>query len=334
MNKKILITAQLLFVLTFAIAKEKGKPIVYPTDSKIIFDICFFENGEKLAVADNTNIKIFSTKSQKVLDEFSAAHTDRILAIDVSLDDRLLASSGRDGKVVIWDLLKKSSPQNIALNETIGTSLSISPDGKYLAIGCANGKLEIYDIENKKIKTELNDHKKDITSVKFSPDGKLFASASGDKTINLYSTENMNLITTLKGHKNWVRQISFSSNEKLMSCGDDSKVVLWNLSDLNNITHETTKHRNLKIITSTDFFADNISTVSAGITGKIIILTPFNNYKAALGKPINKAVFVPNENNSLELVLATQGLGVIQIKAENMKFDSKKIKKENYFERK
>ncbi len=334
MDKKIFITVQLLFVLTFAIAKQKEKPLVYPTDSKIIFDICFFENGEKLAVADNTNIKIFSTKSQEVLDEFGSVHDDRILAIDVSNDDRLLASSGRDGKVVIWDLFKKSNPQNIALNGTIGTSLSISPDSKYLAIGCANGKLQIYDIENKRIKTELNDHKKDITSVHFSPDGKLLACASGDKTISLYSAENTNLITILKGHKNWVRHISYSSNEKLMSCGDDSKVILWNLSDLKNITHKRTRHSGLRIITSTDFFSDSISYVITGITGKIIILSPVGNYKITMKKPINKAVFVPNEKHIMKLVVATQGLGVIQIEAVNMKFIRKRIIKEKQFEKK
>ncbi len=323
MDKKTLITLQLLFLLTFAFAKEKEKPLVYATDSKIIFDFVFFENGEKLAVADNTNIKIFSIKSQEVLDELGSVHNDRILAIDASKDDRLIASSGRDGKVVIWDLFLKSNPQNITLNGTIGTSLSFSHDSKYLAIGCANGKLEIYDIENKKIKTELNDHKKDITSVQFSPDGKLLASASGDKTISLYSAENTNLITTLKGHKNWVRYISYLSIEKLMSCGDDSKVILWDLSDLKNITNKRTRHSGLRIITSTDFFSDSISYVSTGITGKIKILTPLNSYKITLGKPISKAAFVPNKKNFMELVVATQGLGLIRIKAVNMKFSNR-----------
>jgi WD40 repeat protein len=312
-------------VFLFVTAKEKEKFTVYPTKSKIIFDICFFENGEKLAVGDNTNIKIFSTSSQKVLDEFSSAHSDRILAIDVSADDRLLASTGRDGKVVIWDLNKKSGLEIFALTGTVGTSLSFSTNNKYLAVGFSNGKTVIYDIENKLVKVELSEHKKDITSVKFSPNGKLLASASGDNTINLYSLEEMTLINTLKGHKNWVRNISFSFDEKLMSCGDDSKVILWDLSDFKNITQKRMRHIGLRIITSTDFFSDSISYVSTGITGKIIILSPVSSYKITLGLPINKAVFVPNEKHFMELVVATQGLGVIRIKAVNMKFSNRRM---------
>jgi WD40 repeat protein len=153
----------------------------------------------------------------------------------------------------------------------------------------------------------------------------LLASASGDNTINLYSLEEMTLINTLKGHKNWVRNISFSFDEKLMSCGDDSKVILWDLSDFKNITQKRMRHIGLRIITSTDFFSDSISYVSTGITGKIIILSPVSSYKITLGLPINKAVFVPNEKHFMELVVATQGLGVIRIKAVNMKFSNRRM---------
>jgi WD40 repeat protein len=110
-----------------------------------------------------------------------------------------------------------------------------------------------------------------------------------------------------------------------MSCGDDSKVILWDLSDLKNITQKRMRHIGLRIITSTDFFSDSISYVSTGITGKIIILSPVSSYKITLGLPINKAVFVPNEKHFMELVVATQGLGVIRIKAVNMKFSNRRM---------
>ena len=302
-------------------SQEKGKYKVFPTDDKIIFDICFFDHGEKLAVADNTAIKIFSTKTNQLLDKLKYGHSKRILTIDVSSDNTLLASGGRDSTVVIWDLNEKSTVKNYSLKDGIVTALSISTNNKSLAVGSSSGTVLIYDLENNKQKHELNDHKKDITCVKFSPDENLLAMASGDKTINLYSTETWKLITSLKGHKNWVREVTFDEDsKKLISCGDDSKVIFWNLSDLQNISSKKKTFWGYNWITGIDLNTKNDSYVIANITGNIEIITPLSRYKINVQKPVSKVLFIPNEDSFLKVVAATQGSGVISIEAENMKF--------------
>lgn len=321
MIKKIFITAGLLLVVLFAEAKEKYK--VYPTDSKIIFDFCFFENGEKLAVADNLNIKIFSTKTQKKLDEIKTDLCDRILAVDISKDAKILAFGGRDGIVIIRDLPNKTTSQNISLTGKIITTLNISPDNKLLAIGSSNGKVLIYDIKNKNSRFEFKDHEKDITSIKFSPDGKILATAGGDKKINLYEVENGILITKLSGHKSWVRSISFINNEKLISCGDDSKIIQWDLTDFQNFDLNKTNLAGLGIITGVDSNEGNNSVAASGINGRIMILLPSGTYSSNVKQPVTKVLFIPNENFFLKLVVATHGAGIIQVKAEEMKLKTR-----------
>ena len=323
MKRKILLTVQFLVVFLFVTAQDKEKYSVYPTDSNIIFDFCFFGNGEKLAVADNTSIKIFFTGSQQKLDEIKTDFSNRILAVDVSKDDKILAFGGREGKVIIYDLQNKTTLQSISLAGKIITALSISPDSKLLAIGSSDGIVVIYDIKNKNAKLELTGHKKDITSVKFSPDGQMLATAGGDKKVNLFSTENGSILATLTGHKSWVRYISFINNGKLVSCGDDSKIIQWNLADLQKITFKKTNHRWFRIITSVDFFHEDNSFAASGINGKILIETQAVEYSANLKMPVTKALFIPYEKLYFKLVVASKGAGIIQINAKNMKFKNR-----------
>ena len=323
MKRKILLTIQFLVVFLFVTAQDKEKYSVYPTDSNIIFDFCFFGNGEKLAVADNTSIKIFFTSSQQKLDEIKTDFSDRILAVDVSKDDKILAFGGREGKVIIWDLPNKTTLQSISLTGKVITAVSISSDSRLLAVGSSDGNVLIYDIKNTNSKFELTGHKKDITSVKFSPDGKMLATAGGDKKINLFLVENGTLITTLSGHKSWVRGLSFINNEKLVSCGDDSKIIQWDLADLQNIAFKKTNHRRFRIISSVDFFHEDNSFAASGINGKILIATQAADYSANLKMPVTKTLFIPYEKIYFKLVVASKGAGIIHINAVNMKIKNK-----------
>ena len=323
MNNKIILAIYFAFLILSAASQEKENFKIFPTDDNIIFDICLFDNGEKLAVADSADIKIFSVNNQILLDELTHGHSKRILAIDISNDNSILVSGGRDSTIIVWNLRDNTFKQSISLPAVV-TSVDVSPDSRFLLAGVSNGCVFVYDLKNDGIKFKINDHKKDVTSVIFSPDGKLMASASGDKTINLYSTENGNLVATLKGHKNWVRDISFyEDGHKLISCGDDSSVIYWDLSNLKNITSEKSNYMFLRWITNVDYKDDDEVFVIADITGRVEIISMLNRYKINLKNPVNKILFVPNNGKLLEVAVATHGGGVVLINAANMKFAKK-----------
>lgn len=321
MIRKIVIVTGLLIAALFVDAKEKYS--VFPTDSKIIFDFCFIENGEKIAIADNTTIKIFSTRTQQKLDEIKSGFGGRILAVTASKDNKLIAFGGKDGSLTIRDLFNKTVIQNLTQAGKIITALSFSPDNRMLASGNSDGNLLVYEIANKTVKFELTVNKREITALKFSPDGKILAVAGGDKKIHLYSVENGTLICALSGHKSWVRSLSFNQNDILLSCGDDSKVIQWNLNNLQQITSKKTTHLAFRLITCVDTFHEENFYVISGINGRMLINTPTGIYSANLGKPVYKVLFIPDGNNFLKIIAATQGKGVIMIKAEDLKFKNR-----------
>ncbi|MGV8096147.1 MAG: WD40 repeat domain-containing protein [Mangrovibacterium sp.] len=321
MKKKIFTLIAFLFIVSLCHAQKRFSG--YPTDHPIIYGLCFTSKGEVIAIADNNTIKVYSTNSRRLINEFKNGHKNQILAIDISKDNTFLVSGGKDSLITLWDFRQNKILRSLSYQKGIITSVQISPDCRYLVSGGTDHKVYLYDLSGERLIHEFNDHAGDITSVIFSPDGKLIASASEDKTVNIYDLQKCELITSLKKHRNWVRDIAFNGDgTKLISCGDDSRRIIWDVTDLHRIRIDENSKSGLDWIMSADFQEDNKTYVLGGMNGKILIHGKFAKYKIRIGKSINNILFIPNSGSSLKVAAATRGRGVVLIDARNMKFIS------------
>lgn len=321
MKNILFISFILCFISTTGYCQKESKYTVFKTNSNFVYDICFSNNGNSLAVTDNNTIKIFSISTQEKLKEFSKGHNAEIRAIDISNNDSILVSGDKDGRIVVWDFINNKILKTLTYHKGDITSVDISPDGRFLVSGGIDNKMYLYDLKNNSLLHEFNDHSDDVTSVGFSPDGKLLASASGDKTIKIYELSNYKLLASLTGHKSWVRGIAFSSDsKKLISCGDDSRIITWNLNQKDNIAFQNETVFDFEWLLSIDFNIDNNTYACSGMNGKARIITPIGLYYLNVGKPINKIKFKPNEKYYLIVAVATLGNGVIYLEGTKMKF--------------
>jgi WD40 repeat protein len=282
--------------------------------------MCFTYKGTALAVTDTTSVKIFSTQTGDLINEFSNGHKRQILTIDISKDSTMLVSGGKDSTVVIWNIVSGEILKSLSFHKAIITSVQFSPDCNFLLSGDSDGKAILYDVKQERVVREFKDHKRDITAVEFSPDGKLIATAGGDKLIYLYETGNLVLTASLTGHRDWIRDISFSSDsKKLISCGDDSKVFQWHLGSMKVIKNTRLSKGFINWITGVDYNIDNLSYAYCCLNGNVFIVTPFSKYKTRIKGPVNKIFFKPSEGSYLKVAVATMKSGVLIIDARNMK---------------
>lgn len=319
--KKIIFTSlALLYILTVGYAQNGKKYAVFNTNSSIVYGICFTENGGALGIGDNTTIKVYSTMTKKLLNEFRNGHQSEIFSIDISKDGSLLVSGDREGNIVVWDFVNNKILKKLTYQKGIVTSVKFSPDRRYLLSGGTDKKVFLYDLETDKVVHEFTDHLKDVTSVDFSPDGKLFASASGDKTIKIYDVKTYGILASLSGHHNWVRDISFSKDgTKMISCGDDSRIITWDLSDLHSVMQVDNHLAFYEWVLSVDFDVDSKSYVFGGLDGKVRIISPFGSYSFKIGVPINNVKFNPGKGEYMVTAIATRGKGVIYLDGRDMK---------------
>jgi WD40 repeat protein len=292
-----------------------------PVESKHIYDICYSTNGGVLVVADNTNIKWFSTDNYDLLSVYSGVHKRQILTIDISADSTLLASGGKDSTIVIWDVMGGKVKDILNVHSGIVTTLQFTSDNKYLVSGGTDDKIIVYDIENRKIKGIFKDFEDDITSLVVSPDNKILYAASAAGNINVYDLVNNTLLRILPKINNWVRDISLSSDgETLISGGDDSKLRMWSVKNLSDIHLSNTYfYWNYKWILSVKFMDYSSAYAIGGLSGTLRICTKFGDYIARLGVPIEDIEFYPNKSGIIRIAVATWGKGVLLIDGKNLR---------------
>ena len=124
------------------------------------------------------------------------AHEKDINSLDVSPNNRFLASGSQDKMANVYEIEYSTSPVR----------------GSFKLIGTCKG------------------HKRGVWCVKFGRHEKVLATASGDKTVKLWSLSDFTCIKTFEGHANSVLRVDFlSEGQQLVSCGSDGLVKIWNV---------------------------------------------------------------------------------------------------------
>ncbi|KAF8508759.1 WD40-repeat-containing domain protein [Gautieria morchelliformis] len=126
------------------------------------------------------------------------AHDKDINSLDVSLNDRLLASGSQDKTAKVFQIQYVVSAGGVR--------------GEIRLLGVCKG------------------HRRGVWNVRFSKTEKLLATGSGDKTIKLWRLEDFTCLKTFEGHTNSVLRVDFINQDRqLLSSASDGLVKLWDV---------------------------------------------------------------------------------------------------------
>ncbi|THD25049.1 Transducin beta protein 3, partial [Fasciola hepatica] len=134
-----------------------------------------------------------------------AAHQGSVNAIDVSVNNQLVATASRDKTIKIWKFSKN--------------------------------RLDCTGV--------LKGHRRGVWSVYFSTREKVVLSASGDGDIKLWNLKDFSCIRTFEGHEQPVYKAVFLSNDRqILSCDQKGLVRLWDVAKPNSFTNEPNDRTN------------------------------------------------------------------------------------------
>jgi WD40 repeat protein/DNA-binding SARP family transcriptional activator len=144
-------------------------------------------------------------------------------------DDRLLATVGDDGMVVLWDT-SRAAPRPLVRSSHGGPVLAVafSPDGRWLATAGHDAVVRLWDSRTGAGERRLVGHEDWVTSLEFSPDGSRLLSAGADLTARIWDLAAGTVAVTLRGHDWQVDDASFSPDgQRVATASTDGTARIW-----------------------------------------------------------------------------------------------------------
>ena len=228
-----------LFFLTFSIllsgvaslSQTKDITVITQQKTKGAIDVlAFSQDGELLASGGkgDHSIKVWDLNSGKVIG-ILRGHSDDITAIQFAGSNHQIISSGKDGKLIIWDILKWT------VSDSISTNVSINDfkTGKSGQIYTANqeGHVLQWDQQNLNTPDTIFKHSKAILNLTAFKNKLAFSETGG--TISILDPSQKNVVTSARIHPLGVLGFAYDeTNNQLVIASKDGKVSLCSPADL------------------------------------------------------------------------------------------------------
>lgn len=283
-NGKILAVGNADSTITFwdtATHQPFGQPLWGHKPGGVMY-VTFSPNGQLLASAslDNTII-LWDMATRQPIGPPLTGHTDWVWKVAFSPDGKTLASVGRDQRVILWDVATRQplgSP--LTGHKNTVASVAFSPDGRTLATGDGHGRIILWDVATHlPLGQPLTQHVNTVWGLVFkSDDPKILISSSEDGSIIIWDTVTHQPIDTLVGQSDFASSLALSPKDQTLASGTrDAKIILWDLSAFQRLSHSLPRPPQASEIWSVAFSPhplDNSTdlTLAAGRRDGLVIL--------------------------------------------------------------
>jgi WD40 repeat protein len=146
-----------------------------------------------------------------------------ITSIDISSNNNFLAGINKDGNVIVWNPVVKSSSFRLETGNKNIKVVRFNPENNILAVGDVSGNIELWDIENRKKISEVKAHTAQVNDIRFNPSLNQMATASNDKTLKIFNIKDPADLTeppiTLTDNDGFVLVMEFSPDGQLIVSG-------------------------------------------------------------------------------------------------------------------
>jgi len=157
--------------------------------------------------------------------EFSG-HTHTPWSVDFSANGKILASSGEDATIRLWDIENGLLIKTLKDHKRTVWDVKFSPDGSKMASASYDKTVKIWNVNNGVLIRTITGHSEAVVALAFSPDGQQLASTSDDKTCKLWNVNTGSLIRTFGEVPEHIQAVAFSpDNKRLLTSGRDKPMI-------------------------------------------------------------------------------------------------------------
>jgi serine/threonine protein kinase len=159
--------------------------------------------------------------SSKPLDDLKTG--SEVFDVALSQDGRVLASTGNENKIRVWEVSGHSSLPDLTGYKEPGRVLALSPDGQTVASGNNDGSIRLWNMANATLTKTIPAHGKYVFLIRFSKDGQTLVSAGADKLIRRWRVADGQLL---------IERALPAPDDLIVTISPDQKIAaLYNSSD-------------------------------------------------------------------------------------------------------
>lgn len=159
-------------------------------------------------------------------------HTGGVYGVSLSADGQLLASSGTDGTVRLWDTTSGTGLAIFQGHRGAVYSVALDSRGQLLASSGMEGTIQLWEVKGQRQHTLLHGYSGMMFSVALSTDGQWVASGGMDGAVRVWEVETGRPVATLRGHSGAVYSVAWSADNRLLaSSGPDGTARVWDISN-------------------------------------------------------------------------------------------------------
>lgn len=190
--------------------------------------LAYSPDGLVLAVSDSVgSVHVIDTVTGTQRFVFSQ-HTDYVTDVAFNRDGTLVASTGFDLNLYLWNASDGTLVRTISAPSPL-TSVAFSPAAPQVAVGGTDFTVRVYDVGTGAEQTVMVGHTSPVIDVAYKPDGRVLASAALDNSARIWDAATGVEIAAITAHLNWVQSVAFSPDGSLLATGsEDTTVRLWN----------------------------------------------------------------------------------------------------------
>lgn len=168
-------------------------------------------------------VKLFITPYKTV-----KAHDKLINAIDISKNDKFIASASQDRTAKIWDRTELSLIGTLRGHKRGVWCIKFSPVDLAVVTCSSDDTIRIWSLVDFSCLKVFEGHETSVLQVMFLSQGTQLISSAADGNICLWDIKDNMCIKTLAEHKDRIWTLTHSSSEEyLVSGGADSTIIVW-----------------------------------------------------------------------------------------------------------
>ncbi|HEY1189538.1 MAG TPA: WD40 repeat domain-containing protein [Gemmata sp.] len=212
--------------------------VAFAADSGSVFT-CGRDGKARLTAGPDPDGKSVANTATKLRD--FVGHSGPVTGLALTTDGKLLATSGDDRTVRVWDVASGKQLRSFQGHMTKVTAVAVRGDSRQVASASDDGAVRVWDLNTVDEHKALTDSKESLWSVAVSPNGKWVAAAGADRAIRVYALETGKLEATLDAGAAMTSLAFLPDSNRLVAAGGNRAVRVWDLA-AKKVLKELTGH--------------------------------------------------------------------------------------------